>query len=347
LAAAETLEQIDPHTRVIRQRIYLLVAVLLGNMTVGAVGYHSMADYPWLEAVYMAITTMLTVGYGEILPLGPQARLFNSIYMFVAVVSQLAAVAGLTQSLVEWEVAGGFGKRRRLKMIRNLNGHYIICGYGRVGRGAADELRRGNAPIVVVDRSKDRLAAAAAAGFMIYEGDSTKDETLREVGIEKAKGVIATLGTDADNLFLIISARALNPNIPVVARAVEEEAISKLRRAGATDVRAPFRASGQHLASSLLKPHVTQFFDVAFQNASLDLEVQQITVEPGSAFVEKSLKQLNLREQISVIVLAIRRQDGAMIFNPMADTVVHSGDSLIVMGVSKELEHLAELAEKS
>jgi voltage-gated potassium channel len=335
----------DRHSRMIVHRIILLACVFLANLIIGTLGYHFLASYPWLDGIYMSMTTMLTVGYGEILPLNEQARLFNFVYMFVAVVSQLAAVAALTQSLVEWEVAGGFGRRRRLKMIRNLKDHYIVCGYGRVGRGAADELRHAKVSVVIVDRSRERLDAADAAGFMTYHGDSTRDETLREVGLADAKGLIATLGSDADNLFLVISARALNPEIPVVARAVEEEAIVKLRRAGATDVRAPFRASGQHLASSLLKPHVTQFFDVAFQNTSLDLEVQQITVERSSGFVDRTLKELNLREQISVIILAIRKADGSMHFNPVADSKVESGDSLIVMGEGKDLSQLAVWAD--
>jgi voltage-gated potassium channel len=332
-----------PATRTLRNRFALLVAVFASNMAIGALGFYFIANYPWVEAIYMALITMLTIGYGEILPLSQTARIFNIGFMIVAVTSQLGTLAALTQAIVEWEVAGGFGRRRRIKMIRELKDHYIVCGYGRVGRGAADELQRAHQSLVVVDRNPERVRRAESLGILAFEGDSTKDETLRAVGIERAKGVIATMGSDADNLFLVISARALNPGIPVVARAVEEEAIEKLRRAGAKDVKAPFRATGQNLANSLIKPHVVEFLDFALLDPSLNLGIEQIDVRPGSSLAGRSLGDLRLRNQLKVIVLAIRRANGAMEFNPEGKTVIDPGDSLVVMGEVADLRKLESI----
>lgn len=336
----------DQASRTVRSRIYLLLLVGVVNLIVGSVGYMSIGGYPLLEALYMSLTTMLTVGYGEILPLKPAARLFNMAFMTIAVIAELGAIAMLTQALLEWEVAGGFGLRRKLRTVRDLKDHYIVCGYGRVGRGAAEELQRSGSRIVIVDRDADKLRTAESLGYLTFQGDSTRDETLRAVGIERAKGVIATLGSDADNLFLVISARALNPGVPVVARAVEEEAIDKLRRAGATDVRAPFRATGQRLASSLTKPHVVEFLDVALVD-ELNIGIHQLAVAPHSLMAGRTLADLRLRDQLKVSVLGIRRKEGVMEFNPEGNTVIHEGDNLIVMGDSRDLHKLDQMAGAS
>ena len=324
----------------LRRRGLILLSAFLVNLTIGTIGFVFICAYPPLDAAYMTLTTIFTIGYGELLPLDQTGRLFNSIFIAYAVVTQLVATGYFTQALVEWELQGGLGARRRQNMIRSLKDHYIVCGYGRVGRGAAEELARSGQTLVIVDKNTDRLKRAEQLGYLTYEGDSTMDETLKEVGIERAKGVIATLGTDADNLFLVISARAMNPDVPVVARAVEEEAIVKLKRAGAKEVKAPFRSTGQNLVNALVKPHVAEFLDFALMETGLNVAIEQIAVSANCPLAGRSLQELQLRSQLKVIVMAIRRADGAMEFSPEGSSLVAAGDHLIVMGNQEDLRKL-------
>ncbi len=228
-------------------------------------------------------------------------------------------------------------------MIDKLEKHYIVCGYGRVGRSAAFELQHAGVPLVVVDRNPEKVERATRTGILAVQGDSTRDETLVEVGVSHARGLVAALATDADNLFLILSAKSMNPELKVAARAGEDVAEAKLRRAGADMVFAPYTHAGHQLALSLLRPHVVQFLDAATKNIGLDVGLEQVRVAPGSEFVSKSLKQVQLRRDLGVIVLAIRRASGEMLFNPPAEAVIDSGDYLIVMGESENLQKLRSM----
>ncbi|HEV2446549.1 MAG TPA: NAD-binding protein, partial [Candidatus Sulfopaludibacter sp.] len=236
-----------------------------------------------------------------------------------------------------------FNKRRTKRMIENLKDHYIICGYGRVGRGAADELRHESVPFVVVDISPERAERAMLSGLLAVAADSTRDETLRQVGIERARGLVAALATDADNLFVLLSAKSLNPRIYVAARAAEEGADDKMRRAGADAVFAPYAITGHRLAQSLLRPHVVQFLDFTTNDIDKDIALEQVRVAESSQMVAKTLKEMQIGRELGVIVLAIRHKDGQMAFNPPADTAVRGGDYLIVMGRQQNLRTLEEL----
>jgi voltage-gated potassium channel len=228
-------------------------------------------------------------------------------------------------------------------MIDKLSGHYIVCGFGRVGRGAAAELVRTGEKFIIVDKDEDRVERATRAGMLGALGDATRDETLREVGIARAKGVIATLASDADNLFLVISARTLNPMLQISARAMEDEAEQKLRRAGADAVFAPYQITGSRLAQAIVRPHVTQFLDFANTQEDLDVSIEQVQVSDHSEFASKSLRQLAIRREIGVVVLAIKRKDGKMIFNPDAEAEIFAGDYLITMGHTEQLRKLERL----
>ena len=225
-------------------------------------------------------------------------------------------------------------------MIDQLKNHYIVCGFGRVGRGAALELRAAGAAVVIVDRREERVEWAMRNGFLAVLGDSTRDETLRDVRIEAASGLIAALATDADNLFAVISAKTLNPNIRVAARAAEEEAERKMRQVGADSVFAPYTMTGTRLAQSLLKPHVRQFLDFATTSIGLDVRIEQLEVAEQSDLVGRSLADSRIRNELKVIVLAIRRSDGSMQFNPPAEAIILARDYLIVMGEPDPLRRL-------
>jgi voltage-gated potassium channel len=242
--------------------------------------------------------------------------------------------------VVEAQFAGFFEKRRARKMIESLKGHYIVCGFGRVGRGAAAALRAAGMQVVVMDRRDDRVEWAMKNGYIGLLGDSTRDEVLKEAGIERAAGLIAALSTDADNLFAVISAKSLNPSIRVGARAAEEEAERKMRQVGADSVFAPYSMTGTRLAQSLLKPHVHQFLDFATTSPDLNVRIEQIRVAGASELAGRSLAEMRFRSEMQVIVLAIRRAAGEMLFNPSADSRVEGNDYLIVMGEPEPLRRL-------
>jgi voltage-gated potassium channel len=268
---------------------------------------------------------------------------FNSFLIVFGVTTIFIAIGAMTQTIIELEFGDAIGKRRKKRMIDNLKDHYIICGFGRVGRGAAHELSHAGVPFVVVDINPDRVERAMHDGMLAVAADSTHDETLRLVGIERARGLVAALATDADNLFVLLSAKGLNPGIYVATRAAEEGAEAKMRRAGADAVFAPYAITGHRLAQSLLRPHVVQFLDFTTKDVGEDIAIEQVRVAASSEMVSKTIKEMQLRKEVGVIVMAIRRESGEMVFNPPAETAVQGGDYLIVMGRPGNLRTLETL----
>lgn len=328
--------------RVVRRLVYVGLAVLL-TLLVGTAGFALVEGYPVFDAFYMTLITLTTVGYQEVHPLSQEGRIFNSVLMFFGVTTMFFAIGVMTQTIIELELGEFFGKRRVKRMIDKLENHYIVCGYGRVGRGAADELRRARAPFVIVDRNPEKVEAAIRAGMLAVHADSTRDETLQHLRVTQAKGLIAALTTDADNLFVILSARNLNPALIVATRAVEEESERKLRNAGASAVFAPYTIAGHRLAQALLRPHVFQFLDFTTSNLGLDVDIEQVLVAESSEFASRSLKEAQIRRDMGVIVLAIRKANGQMLFNPPAEAEIVAGDYLIVMGEPHSLRKLEKL----
>src|SRR4051794_11282790 len=235
----------------VTQRLLLIVVAIVTTLTIGTVGFTLIDHYPVFDAFYMTLTTMTTVGYMEIHPLSRAGRVFNSFLIFFGVTTIFIAIGAMTQTIIELEFGDAIGKRRNKRMIDKLKDHFIICGFGRVGRGAAAELQHAGVPFVVVDIDPERVERAMLAGMLAANADSTRDETLRSVGIERARGLVAALATDADNLFVLLSAKGLNPNLYVATRAAEEGAEAKMRRAGANAVFAPYAITGHRLAQSL------------------------------------------------------------------------------------------------
>jgi voltage-gated potassium channel len=225
-------------------------------------------------------------------------------------------------------------------MINHLNDHFIVCGFGRVGRNASYEFQRANASFLVMDRNEQRVAKATSAGMLAVVADSTQDDSLREAGVLRAKGLIAALPSDAENLFIILSAKTLNPRLTVVTRVSEEEAGEKLRRAGADTVLTPYAMAGRQLADALLRPHVVEFLDFARSNIGPKIMTEQVCVASKGEFTRKSLGQLMESRRFGVIVLAIRKQAGETIFNPPPEVEISAGDFLIVMGEQESLQKL-------
>lgn len=329
-------------SRLTRRFLPILVAIA-ATLLIGTVGFTWIDHFPPFDAFYMTLTTMTTVGYGEIHPLSRAGRIFNSFLIFFGVTTIFVALGAMTQTIIEMELGNLFGKRRNKRMIDKLQNHFIVCGYGRVGRGAAAELQHAGVPFLVVDIEQERVERAIAAGMLAVTADSTRDETLRQAGIERARGLIAALATDADNLFLLLSAKGLNPHIYAAARAAEEGAEQKMRRAGADAVFAPYSITGHRLAQALLRPHVVQFLDFTTHDFGMDIAIEQVRVTAASDIVNKTIQEIRIGRDLGVIVLAIRAASGEMRFNPTADTRVNAGDYLIVMGRQENLRMLENL----
>jgi len=324
-------------------RLLFITLAVLATLLTGTIGFTVIEHWTPFNAFYMTLTTMTTVGYGEIHELSTAGRVFNSFLIFFGVTTIFIAIGAMTQTIIELEFGDLLGKRRYKRMIDKLTDHYIICGFGRVGRGAAQELQHAGVAFVVVDISPERVERAMLSGMLAVAADSTRDETLHQVGIERARGLVAALATDADNLFVLLSAKGLNPKIYVAARAAEEGAEEKMRRAGADAVFAPYSITGHRLAQSLLRPHVVQFLDFTTKDIGEDIAIEQVRVSDGSQMASRTIREMQLGRDVGVIVMAIRKADGQMIFNPPADTGVHGGDFLIVMGRPNNLRTLETL----
>ena len=316
------------------RRLKIIAMLVAGTVTLGTLGFIFISDFPPFDALYMAVITIAAVGYFEVHPLSTAGRVFNMFLILFGASIMVYSMSAITQTVLETEFSDLLGRRRTKKMIESLKDHFLVCGYGRVGRAAALELQRTNVPFLVMDKSRERVDRAMRAGMLAVLADSTNDDLLKEAGVQRARGLIASLSTDADNLFLILSAKALNPKLKVASRVAEETAEIKMRRAGADAVFMPYSMTGYRLAQSILRPHVFEFLDVTGTASAIGLNVgmDQVEIGPASPMAGKSLKELQLRRDLGVIVLAIRRSNGEMQFNPPAEAVVDPHDTLIVMG---------------
>ncbi len=330
------------HGRLIR-RILLILALLMLTVAIGTAGFVIIEHYSWFDAFYLTLSTITTIGYPEPRPLGHGGQVFNAFLIIFGVSAVFVSVGAMTQAIIEFELQGRFGERRNKKMIQQLHDHFIVCGFGRVGRNASLEFQRTGAPFLVIDRNDQRVMKAMHAGMLAVVADATQDDSLREVGVLRAKGLIAALASDADNLFIILSAKALNPRLTVVTRASEEEAGEKLRRAGADTVLTPFSMAGRQLADLLLRPQVVEFMDFARSNIGTGVVVEQVRVAPGTEVTAKTFGELQELRRSGVIVLAIRKQGGETTFNPPAEFAISAGDVLIVMGERANLQRLEKI----
>ncbi|HKD84153.1 MAG TPA: potassium channel protein [Terriglobales bacterium] len=322
-------------------KIVFLALILL--VLVGMAGFHFIEGCTWFEGFYMVLTTISTIGYGEIHPLSQAGRVFNSFVIVTGVGLVLLFFGGATQALLEFELQSVFGRRRMDREISRLSDHYILCGAGRVGRSAARELARKPLPFVIVDNDAQKLARYSDQGWLTMLGDATQAPVLRQAQIERARGLVASTTTDATNIYIILTARSLNPRLQIIARASEEEAEKHLLTAGANHVVSPYNFAGYRIAQTFMRPHVVDFFDTAM-NQQLPLEIEEVQVQSGSRFAGQTLEGSRIRQEMGVIVLAIKGEGSGMRFNPSPDVVIREGDHLIAMGEPdglRRLEHSA------
>ena len=326
------------------RRIGLVLSLMALVLAIGTAGFVIIEGWPWFDSFYMALITMTTVGYFEVRPLSQAGRFFNSFLIIIGVTTVFLAIGVIAEYAVQTELGAYFGRRRQKRMLDKLSDHYIVCGGGRVWRSVIRDLVRDNSPFVLVDSDPERVEWALEQGYTAVVADATQDETLRAVHIARAKGLVAALPTDAENVYVTLTARGMNKDLTIVGRATDEQAAAKLKRAGANVVFTPYAYAGHRLAQALLRPHVVSFLDIAsaFEGSDLDLEIEQIRVGETSACASKTLEQVRLPQEFGIIVLAVVKAGGRMQFNPSAQTVMEPGDVLIAMGEGSKLRELED-----
>jgi len=324
--------------------VVLLVVILI---TLGTVGFRIIEGWPWFQALYGTLMTVSTIGAEPENQLSESGQIFNVLLIMVGVIVVGFAIATLTRTVIESELGSFFGRRRMEKDITKLNGHFIICGAGRVGRRVASEVAARGLPFVVVELEPEKAQWAIDQDYLVLVGDATDEAVLHQVHIERARGLASAVTSDAQNVYIVLTARGMAPNLPIIARASEEAAESKLLRAGATAVLSPYTYAGQRMAHMLFRPNVQRFLDVALSSlgeSELDIQIEEVRIGENSRLAGSGDLSIDMRRDLGVIMLAVRTPDGETHFNPGPDHKVSVGDFLIAIGDSRKLKELERLA---
>src|SRR2546428_11250171 len=318
----------------------LAVALLVLVCAGGTVGYVVIEGWSAWDAFYMTIITITTVGYKEVHDLSRTGQAFTIVLLIAGVGAALYTFTLLATVVVEGGLPKRLQRRHHERMLEAIKDHFIICGYGRIGSTVAHRFQRQHVPYVVIERDPERLHAAIDEGSLAVEADASREDVLKRAGIERARGLIAAVGTDAENVYAVLSARVLRPDLFIVGRAETEDATIKLKLAGADRVISPYQIGAVQIAQTALRPAVVDFVELATSTDNLDLAMEQVTVAPRSTLANRSILDANLRQRFGVIVVGIQRQDRRMEFNPEPDTAILAGDKLVVLGHPDSLKKL-------
>jgi voltage-gated potassium channel len=322
------------------QGLALAIALLTAVMVGGTLGYMVVEGWNAWDAFYMTVITVTTVGYFEVHPLSRPGQMFTVALLFSGVGAALYTFTLLATVVVEGGLPKRLQRRRRERMIDALKDHFIVCGYGRIGSIVANQFRRQNIPFIVIERDPVRLQAALEDGALAVEADASREEVLTRVGIGAARGLIAAVGTDAENVYAVLSARVLRPDLFIVGRAETEDAMRKLLRAGANRVISPYQIGAVQMAQTAIRPAVVDFVELATSSDNLELAMEEIPIAPKSALVNHSILDAGLRQRFGIIVVGIQRRDRHMDFNPAPETSILAGDRLVVLGRPESLKLL-------
>ena len=325
-----------------RRSILPLLLLVIALFVVGTLGYMLIEGWAWSDAFYMTAITLTTVGFGEVRPLSLPGRIFTVLMILSGVGSVAYGFSRLGEYFLTGRVAARLRSRRMMRTIDKLQNHVIVCGYGRVGKSAALTLRDGKRPVVIIDNDLERIEAAQEEGFVVLHADSTRDESLIQAGVERAWGLVVCTGDDSRNLFIVLSTRALNANLYIVARTVDATNEQKMIRAGANRVVSPYQIGGKHMANIVIRPHVTDFLDVVTLEGGLELWLEELIIQPESVLVGETVGEANIRRLTGVTLVALLRHVGGTVM-PDADTVLDAGDELIVLGTREQLTSLEKL----
>ena len=324
---------------------HLIITILVSASLValGTAGYMLIEGWPVLDSLYMTVITFSTVGFGEIRQLSPAGRIFTLILIVLGVGFVAYVIGNVIQFLVEGRIRLILGRHKLDKKIDRMNSHYIVCGYGRMGRALCRYLSQRHLNFVVIEKNTNRIPVMNEDGILYIAGEAPQEANLNKAGIKRASNLIATLGTDADNVFLVLLARGLNPNLYVVARASQDETKKPLYSAGANVVVSPFDIGARRMAHAILRPNVIRFLELAFSDESTDIHIEEVKVAASSTLVDVTLQDSGIRKTYDLIILSIVKEDGTMLFNPSADTKINAGDTVVAVGCHESLVKLGEV----
>jgi voltage-gated potassium channel len=326
------------------RRQFIFSLLLIGLVVLfGTTGYMVIEGWSAFDSLYMTITTITTVGYKEMHELSDKGKVFTMTLIVIGVGTILYTLNNAARIVIEGELRNIFGRRKVEKKIRGLRNHYIVCGYGRIGAVICKELKNEGASFIVIEKEQ-MVAELSGHDILFLRGDATKDEFLKEAGIEHAKGLISVLPTDAENLYVVLTARVLNPELKIVARAGEEGSEQKLLRAGADSVVSPYYIGGLRIAHTVLKPAVVDFIEFATRSGNIDLQMEEIYVNEKSGITGMTLDECGIGRELGIIIVAIKRSGGDMRFNPTFRTTIKPGDVLIALGERSKLRVLEDMA---
>jgi voltage-gated potassium channel len=324
--------------------LLLPVAVLVALLAGGTLGYQLVEGWGWLDSLYMTVITITTVGFLEVHPMGTGGRVFTMALALGGVFTAFYAAAEFIRAVLTGEIREVLGRQRMESRLDKLSGHFVVCGFGRMGRLVAEEFSSAGLPFVVVDREARVLEGFDIPHGIPLVGDATADDVLRRAGVERARALVAAAASDADNVFITMSARLINERLVIVARAESEGAEVKLRRAGASRVVSPYSIGGHRVAQAVLRPNAMDFIELATRTGHLELQIEEVEVRANSALVGQAIKASPVRSELGIIIVAIKKPGRKMAFNPAPDTSLEAGDLLITLGHRQQLDRLEEMA---
>ncbi|MFQ5442214.1 MAG: potassium channel family protein [Thermodesulfobacteriota bacterium] len=328
-----------------QRQFFKIALILLSVIIIGVGGFVFVEGWGFLDALYMTLITISTVGFNEVHPITPSGKVFVIGLIMLGVGTFFYIITSLAEFVVSGQFGGALGRKRMKKAIDSLKNHYIICGFGRVGQQVAMELKREGVPFVVIDDSPDSIQRCIGEGYLYIEGDASNDDALKEAGIFRAKGLVTATDSDADNVYIALSARALNKDLNVVARANLAKSEYKLLKAGADRVISPYSIGGRRLASLLLRPAVVDFLDVVMHGAEIELIMEEVFVHDRSVFAGMTMGEAREKSLRSANILAIKKKDGERVMaNPPEAMEIERGDRLIALGTRAQLKELEGLA---
>jgi voltage-gated potassium channel len=319
------------------------IIIALGILLVGTVGYVIIEGWEVFDALYMTIITVSTVGFSEIHHISRVGRLFTMLLVFTGVGFTLYIAAAVVQFMVEGRIRIILGRRRLEKKIDRMKNHYIVCGYGRIGRVVSRNLKRKPVDLVVIENNPELIPVMDADGVLYISGDAADEKNLIKAGINRAKGLVSALASDADNVFLVLTARQLDPDLLIIARGSQEESKSKLLAAGANKVESPYDIGAASMANRIIRPTVTSFLDLAFAHKRKDIQMEEIPVSASSELVNVMLKDSGIRQKYNLIIVAIKKPEKSMLFNPSFEAMIELGDTVIAVGEVGNLQKLGNI----
>jgi voltage-gated potassium channel len=322
-------------------KIKIALIILLTIILIGTFGFHFIEGWSLVDSFYVCIATLSTVGYGDFAPETTAGKFFTIFIIIFGVGTMFYSLVLMAETFIEARVRNLLGRGKLEKIIKKMNNHYIICGGGRIGFLICRELMAGKMPCVVIDNNPDVIQKARDEGFICFKGDATQDKILIEAGIKRAKGIVCVLPSDAENLYVILTAKELNQNIYIMARSEEEESEHRLLRAGADRVMSPYTLGGVRMAMAILRPAMLDFIEISTRGQSLELRMEEVSVCTGSPFISQSLEDSGIRKRYGLIIVAVKKDSGKMIFNPMANYIIEEGDRLIAMGEDENVKQFA------